>query len=568
MDTPAERRSHAVTGHPASGGDFPLRRLPRLAHILRVLAAHGLGHYIDKLGLKREEAGGEARVPAGPQAARFRGALEELGPTFVKFGQMLSVRHDLFSKDVIAELEKLQDQVPPFPGAEARALIEREFGRPLADLYAEFDETPLAAASIAQVHHARLTDGTDAIVKVQRPGIEETLRSDVEILYFLARLLERYAPESRRYDPHGLVAEFAENIVRELDFNLEAQSAERMRRNLAEEPSVYVPAVEWELTSRRVLTMEHSPGSRLGPDVPADPAERRRVAELLARLTLVQVFDHAFFHGDLHPGNVFLLPDGRLCFHDFGIVGRLAPRDQEHLRALCVALVVKDAEWMADLYVEMGVAPESVDRAAFTRDLEESLERYYAIAGREYSFAEILRQFIHLAGNYEIRTPRELLLVAKVFMQLESLARELDPAFNMLAVLEAYVPRLILRDLRPAADRGAMGRGYRGLRALRAGLRDLPDWLEKAGRALARGEIKLRLRHEQIEDLQSHIDRASNRLAFSLIIAAIVVGSSIVTTFHAGPHYGEIPLIGLAGFVIAAALGLGWALMAMRSGRF
>ncbi|BAU49822.1 ubiquinone biosynthesis protein UbiB [Sulfurifustis variabilis] len=550
---------------------LPLRELPRLAHIVRVLAAQGLVHYLERLRLKIHvpEGAPPAGAVSGPEARRFRLALEELGPSFVKFGQMLSVRQDLFPEEVIAELATLQDRVPPFPSEQARALIERELGRALGELYAAFEERPLAAASIAQVHVARLLDGTAVIVKVQRPDIEALLRADIELLYFLARLLERHVPESRRFDPLGLVTEFAETVARELDFHMEASNAERFQRNLAGKPSVYVPHVYWELTTRRVLTMARSPGRRLGADYPEDAAERRRVAQALAQLTLTQLFEHGFFHGDLHPGNMFLLPDGRLCFHDFGIVGRLAPRDQEHLRGLCVALVLRDAEWMADLYIEMGVAPETVDRAAFIRDLEEALERYYAIAGREYSFAEILRQFIRLAGRYEIRTPRELLLVAKVFMQLESLARELDPTFNMLAMLEAYVPRLILRDLRPEVDGpAAVGRAYRGLTALRAGLRGLPQGLERLGRQLARGEVRLHLRHERIEDLQAHIDRASNRLAFSLIIAAIVIGSSIVTTFHAGPHYGEIPLIGLAGFVIAAVLGLAWALATMRSGRF
>lgn len=561
-------RARAATADPAAGR-LPLRQLPRLGHIVRVLVAQGFGHYVDRLRLKREASGADPAAVSTPEARRLRAALEELGPTFVKFGQVLSVRQDLFPEDVIAELAKLQDRVPPFPGDQARALIEREFNRPLAELYAEFDATPFAAASIAQVHHARLADGTDVIVKVQRPDIEETLHADVDILYFLARLLERYAPESRRYDPHGLVAEFAEHVVRELDFNLEARSAGRFLRNLADEPSVYVPRVAWELTSRRVLTMEHSPGRRLGPDVPPEAAERKRVAELLARLTLVQLFEHGFFHGDLHPGNVFLLPDGRLCFHDFGIVGRLHPRDQERLRELVLALVLRDAEWMAEVYVAMGVAGADVDLKAFAVDLDEAIERYYAIAGREYSFAEILRQFIRLAGRYEVRTPREFLLVAKVFMQLESLGRTLDPSFNMPAVLQAYVPRLVARQFVPELDavRG-LARGYRAANALRAGLRGLPAGIAGALKTLARGEARLRLHHEQLDALASHVERASNRLAFSLIIAAVVIGSSIVTTFHAGPHYAEIPLVGVIGFAVAAVLGLWWAVATLRGGRF
>ena len=563
--------SHAdMTDQVGGRAGVPLRQLPRLGHILRVLIAQGFGHYVDQVKLRSPAVeGARPLAVSAPQATRLRLALEELGPTFVKFGQVLSVRHDLFPPDVIAELAKLQDRVPPFPGDQARALIERELGRPIAELYAEFDATPFAAASIAQVHHARLADGTNVIVKVQRPDIEATLRADIEILYFLARLLERFVPESRHYDPNALVAEFAEHVVRELDFNLEARAAERFLQNLADEPSVYVPRIAWEHTSRRVLTMEHSPGQRLGPDVPPDPAERKRVAELLARLTLVQLFEHGFFHGDLHPGNVFLLPDGRLCFHDFGIVGRLHPRDQERLRELVLALVLRDAEWMAEVYVAMGVAGANVDMPAFARDLDEAIEQYYGIAGREYSFAEILRQFIHLARRYEVRTPREFLLVAKVFMQLESLGRSLDPAFNMLAVLQAYVPRLIARQFTPALGlTQGLARGYRAVGALRAGLRDLPAGFAGALKTLARGEARLTLRHERLDTLAAHVERASNRLAFALIIAAVLIGAAIVTTFHAGPHYAGIPLVGIIGFVIAAVLGLWWAVATLRGGRF
>jgi ubiquinone biosynthesis protein len=294
-------------------------------------------------------------------ARRLRAALEELGPTFVKFGQMLSMRQDLFPQDIISELQKLQDAVPPFPGEEARRIIEAQLGQPVAELFATFDELPLAAASIAQVHTATLRDGTSVIVKVQRPGIEEVIQADLEILFCIARLLESHVTESRRYDPLGLVKEFAETITRELDFHREGRSMDCFRDNFKDNPSVYVPQIFWNLSGKRVLTMKHSHGHKISGNYPADPAERRRLAEVFVRLYLTQIFEHGFFHGDPHPGNVFIMDDGRLCFLDFGIVGRLSPRDQDNLRHLFLALIVRDTEWMAGVYLDLCGATADVD---------------------------------------------------------------------------------------------------------------------------------------------------------------------------------------------------------------
>lgn len=526
------RQTHSVSSVPS------VRDLGRLAHILRVLVAQGWGHYVERLrlegylpGVPRETAPDEAGLAAtASEARRLRAALEELGPTFIKFGQALSVRQDLF---------------------------------------AAFDDAPLAAASVAQVHHARLRDGTAAIVKVQRPGIEALIRADVEILRFLARLLARHAPESRRYDPPGLVEEFAERIAFELDFQREGRNAERFRADFDGEPAVYVPRVFRELSSRRVLTMEHSTGQRIGADHPADAAERRRLAETLTRLTLTQIYEHGFSHGDPHPGNVFVLPDGRLCFHDFGIVGRLSRRDQENLRQLFLAVVARDPEWLADTYLDMGGVPAGIDRAAFARDLGESLERYYAASERGASFGEVLREFIRLGGRHEIRLLRETLLVAKVFMILESVARTLDPQFDLLAAFGRYAPGLLVRGLVPGVEPDRdLARAYRALSALRRAAGELPAALSEGLRAVSRGEARLRLEHEPLTSLERHIDRASNRLSFSLIIAAVVIGSSLVMAFHTGPHYEGIPLLGLIGYVIAALLGLAWAAAILRSGRF
>lgn len=546
------------------------RSLKRAGDILAVLVKHGWGRYVERLHLKGflPAAAQEGSAPGLSDARRLRLALEELGPTFVKFGQLLSVRQDLFPEDVTTELQKLQDAVPPFPAAQARQIVERELGRPVSELFAAFEDTPLAAASIAQVHAATLLDGTAAIVKVQRPGIEQVIHADLEILFACARLLQRRVPESRRYDPLGLVEEFADTIVKELDFRLEGHNAERFSANFKDDPAVYVPPIFWDVSTQRVLTQERSTGHRAASGYAADPNERRRLADTIARLFLTQLFEHGYFHGDPHPGNVFIMNDGRLCFHDFGIVGRLSPRDQENLRLLVLAIVTRDAEAMADLYFDMGVAGTSVDRDAFARDLSKALEQYYSVSAHAYSFGEILRQFVRLGQRYRIRMPREWLLVVKAFMLIESQAAALDPGFSMITALQHYTPRMLGKQFLPelSATSGLV-KAYRAGSALRLIALGLPETLAKALRQLQKGEAVLRIRHENLAELEQRVDRASNRLSFSLIIAAIVIASSIVMSFHTGPHFEGIPLLGLIGYGLAAFLGLWWAIAILRSGK-
>ena len=549
---------------------FSWGNLQRAGDIVAVLVKHGWGRYVDRLRLIGLPPSAPAEVVSGglSDAQRFRMALEELGPTFVKFGQLLSVREDLFPEDIVKELQKLQDAVASFPAAEARRIVEAELGRPVEVLFAAWDDTPLAAASMAQVHAATLADGPAAIVKVQRPGIEQVIYADLAIMFACARLLQQYVPESRRYDPIGLVEEFADTIVKELDFRLEGHNGERFAANFKDDSSVYVPAIFWDLSTRRVLTQEHSTGHRSAAGFPAEPNERRRIAETLARLFLTQLFEHGFFHGDPHPGNVFIMDDGRLCFHDFGIVGRLSPRDQENLRQLVLAVVTRDAEAMAELYFDMGVAGPTVDRETFVRDLSKSLEQYHSLSVHAYSFGEILRQFVRLGQRYQIRMPREWLLVVKAFMVVEAHASDLDQEFNMVASLQRFTPRMLGRQLLPELDSmSGLVKGYRALTTLRLLAVKLPELLVKTLRRLQQGEATLRIRHEGIEKLERHFDRASNRLSFSLLIASVVIASSIVVTAHLEPHIEGVPLLGLLGYGLAAFLGLWWAIAILRSGK-
>lgn len=545
--------------------------LPRLAHIMRAFIETGWAHYVQRLHLRRNLSGvaSPAQHTSDDDAKRFRETLERLGPAFVKFGQLLSLRRDMLPEIYIEELQKLQDNVAPFSGAQARAIVERELGRPVHELFSEFDEAPLAAASIGQVHAARLFDGTSVVVKVQRPGIEPIIQADLNILRFLARRLERYVRESRRFGPLDLVEEFAQIITEELDYRIEGRNGDRLREDLQDDPCVFVPRIYWDFTTSRVLTMERSLGHKMAEQTDAHPADRKRLAGNLMASFLKQVFEHGFFHGDPHPGNVFVRADGRLCFHDFGIMGQLSAHDQESLAQLILAVSSADVPWMVDAYFDMGVAAREVNREAFTRDVYGALGAYYEAAGKGYSFGEIVRQFAQLSQRHQIRLPRQFLLVSKAFMLVESQAITLDASFNAITALQEYAPHLIsrgmLQGLTPLSN---LSRAFRALHSIHRAIDRFPDILSRAVDVLGSGTATVHVQHEQLQGLEKHLDRASNRLSLSLIIASIVIGSSVVMAFHGGPHYAGIPILGLVGFVVAAVMGLAWAIAILRSGKF
>jgi ubiquinone biosynthesis protein len=537
----------------------------RMVAIARVAGAKGLGHFAERLGFG---AGSQDSDPKAPRndAARLREALEELGPTFVKFGQMLSQREELLPATLVAELRHLQDRVGTFPAAEARRIVEQEIGKSVSELFTTFDDEPMAAASMAQVHCATLPDGTRVIVKVQRPEIATTVEGDIAVLRRLAGLLSATMPSMRTLNLPQLVEEFAANLRAELDFRQEARNADRFAQANREEPLVFVPKIFEEASARRVLTMEHSAGRRI--DEAAQPAARPALAGELMRLFLTHVFEHGVFHADPHPGNLFLLPDGRICFHDFGAIGELSPRLQESLRQLFLAVVARDAGWLASVYLRMGGAAEELDRTAFTGDLSTALDRYYRASGLgKQSFGTILREFISLGSKHHIRLPREITMLVRAFAELESLVRKLDPGFSSLAAFQSYSGRLLRHAFLPDMGVGRIAEAYRMALAVREAAADAPVMLRRLMGRLERGEPLFDIRHHSGGSLERHLLHASNRLAFALIVAAIVIGSSILLAAHAGPHWEGLPVLGVAGFVVAGVLGIAWAVLALRSGK-
>jgi ubiquinone biosynthesis protein len=493
---------------------------------------------------------------------RWREALEELGPTFVKFGQLLSLRADLLSPAACAELAKLQDRSVPIPAAVARAEIEAALGGPVDRFFAEFEPEPLAAASIAQVHAAKLPDGSAVVVKVQRPGIREAIEGDLAILQVLAVLIEAALPETRSHAPRSLVEEFRRSILRELDFHAELRAMERFAADFAGSPDVRIPGVVRALSGPRLLVVERLSGRRITDVEGVAVPERSRLARALNDCYLTQVFEHGIFHADPHPGNIAVLPDGRICFHDFGIVGRLGSGQRRALGDLIRGLLQRDSDRLLDAFLRIGTVGEDVRRDALRGDLEELMEEYAGLPLRDFSAGEILDALVRLARAHRTRLPPSYFLLAKTVVIVESVTRTLDPAYEEMTVLKERAATFGAASLKGAATEA-------GRIASSAGdlLSAFPAALSAAARTLRSGSFDLRLRHEKLEELESRIDRSFNRLTFGVVTAAIIVASSIIMQTGLPPSIRGVPVLGLLGFFAAAVLGFGLLIAIIRGGK-
>ncbi|HYL03942.1 MAG TPA: ubiquinone biosynthesis regulatory protein kinase UbiB [Steroidobacteraceae bacterium] len=448
-----------------------LRVLVRLIGIQRVLVRHGLSDYVRATHLYRplrflmyaSPATWFARRRGGTRAARLRQALEELGPIFVKFGQAVSTRRDLLPSDIADELARLQDRVPPFPGATARARIERAYGRPVTEVFAEFDETPLAAASIAQVHAARLHGGQQVVVKVLRPGMRAVIERDLEVLETLAELAHRYWREGRRLRPRELVAEYRKTVLDELDLMREAANASQLKRNFAGTDLLYVPEVYWDYCRGDVMVMERIHG------VPISDRERllaagtdiARLAENGVRIFFTQVFRHNFFHADMHPGNIFVLVDDpkrpRYAAVDFGIVGSLDARDQHYLAENFLAVFDRDYRRVAQLHLESGWVPAGTRLAEMESAVRTVCEPIFDRPLKDISFGRILLRLFEIARRFDMQIQPQLLLLQKTLLNVEGLGRELHPELDIWSTASP-----ILRDwMRERSSLGALARSLR-----------------------------------------------------------------------------------------------------------
>lgn len=500
-------------------------------------------------------------------AERLRRAFEELGPTFIKFGQLLSTRSHLLPAEYVEELSKLHDQVPPVHFAFIRAVLESELApRPLNECFSSIEETPLGSASIAQVHFARMADGTPCVIKVQRPGIEKTVRVDLQIMALLAALLEKHVEGWRVNRPSSIVAEFAKRLEKELDFTSEAAHVARFAHQFAGDPTLCVPKVYHETSTRRVLTMEYIEAIKASNFEALKTAEldRREIATRITDLVMKQIFIHGFFHADPHPGNIHILPDNRICFLDFGMMGFLDHRTRETFAQLIMAIAQQDENHATQALLKLANAELDQPRPGLESDMAEFMHLHFYRPMQEIAFARIISDLFGLTSRYSLSLPADLFTMLKALGLMENLVSKLDPGHDVIGQTRPFLYQLRKKQLGP---KGLMRQWVEFGNNAAAFLRELPLEVRRVLAQVRSGQAKLIFRHEGLEPLDNTLERVSNRLSFALVLASLIISSSIVIHAQVPPRWHGVPVIGLVGYVVAGLMGFSLLISILRHGK-
>nr|MBC7244937.1 AarF/ABC1/UbiB kinase family protein [Chloroflexota bacterium] len=543
----------------------PYEDIVRLRHIAEVLLRNGLGFLAEQLDLarflppwRRRNIAPENEVSKYSIPERVRHTLEELGPTFIKLGQMLSTRPDLLPQEYIEELSKLLDAAPPVPADEILAQLERELNAPPQDIFAHFETEPMASASIGQAHRATLKSGENVIVKVQRPGVERIVEADLDLLMRQARFLEHRLALAREYRLSDLVHEFGQTLRDELDYTVEGRNTDRLRRNLQLDTRVIVPHVHWDLTTRRVITSQELCGYKLldlellkreGYDLSA-------IAEVIVDVYLKQVFVDGFFHADPHPANI-LICDERIGFVDFGMMGYLAPATKDLLAGLLVSAMNEDVDEVVQTMVRLGAAERRIDLNALRGDIQRLFLRYYGLALEEVHLGDFLEHIMAVAFRYHIHLPADLAMLARTVVVLEGVARTLSPDFVLVEKARPFIQQLLSEQL-SLQHLGA--RAVRTLHELDQFVQVLPQRLDKLSSQLEQGDMTLGIDLRHLQSLLAKLDRIANRLSFSILVAALIIGSALIILGGEATSVWRMPVIRVAlpiaqiSFVVAGVL--------------
>lgn len=550
------------------------RHLNRYRQILTIFVKYGFGNIIDRLdieqylevGLRMIAIKRPRRIEKLTTAERTRLLLEELGPAFVKLGQLLSTRSDLFSADLIEELSRLQDDVPSFPFSQARAIIASELDGPVEELFAFIDQTPIASASIAQVHRAGLKTGPTVAVKIQRPSIQHTIETDLEIMFHLAMLMERHIDEIALFRPVKIIEEFTRVIEKELDFGIEAANMDRFAKQFKDNPTVHIPTVVHSLSTEHVLTMEYIEGIKISEtkDLDAADLDRREIILRGADFLLTQVFVHGFFHADPHPGNIFVLPDNVVCLVDYGMVGSVDQQTREIFVELLVSAALWDSARAADLLIELTEWEEKPDLGNLKKDVADFMGFHLYKPLKEIRIGKLLRDVLKITARHHLRFPPEVFLMLKAFSVVEGVGLRLDPDFDMLGHAvpfvarvkrERFSPRRITDDLLTvSAD-------------LFRFLRQFPREILDISQLIHQQKLCFKLEFHGLDRMLAVHDQISNRISLAIIIASMIMGSSLILVSDIPPLFYGVSVLGMIGFLAAAIMGI-WLLVAiMKKGK-
>ncbi|HQA04038.1 MAG TPA: AarF/ABC1/UbiB kinase family protein [Thermodesulfovibrio thiophilus] len=554
------------------------RSAKRLQEIINVFIKHGFGQIIDQIHLgrfitlkKRLRSFGTWTYYKVPTVAeRLRIAFEELGPTFIKLGQLLSSRPDLVSMSYAKEFKKLQDRVPTFPIEQVYQTIEEELGMPVAKIFQDFNPEPIGSASIAQVHNAILMNGTKVIVKVRRPGIEEQIMLDLNILQSLAKLIEKYVPESKLFDPVGIVDEFAKSITKELDFRREARNALIFRENFKDYKKVYIPYVFNEFTTKKILVMEKVEGVRIDDinSIKEKGLDIEGILNIVIDMYFKQIFDHGFFHGDPHPGNILVTDDARVALVDFGITGKIDEEFKESYANIAIAIINQNIDKLITEYLKLGIITDDIDREKLEKELKDDIEDIlypiYAYRIEEIQISELIESIMKVALKHRLRFLPELLLIDKVLIMLEGLTKELCPDKSIIELIKPYAREIISKRIHPDFY---LNKTFKIIRELRDAVENIPFQIKKLLKKAVKDEITVRMYHVNLPEFIKDIDRASNKISFSLIVSAMILSSSIMHASQVKPLIYGVSLFGLIIGVVAFFLGLWLLISIIRSGK-
>ncbi|MBB1061472.1 ABC1 kinase family protein [Marilutibacter spongiae] len=551
---------------------FATHDLARLQTLAAILVRYGFGDLVRRLGMERALARVgkvlalerlEALVSLPPHV-RMRRALEEMGPGFVKLGQVLATRVDLFPPEWIAEFSKLQNAAPSVPFETVHAEMTQALGRAPESAFLWLDPEPLAAASIAQVHRARLHDGREVVAKVRRPGIRPVIEADLRLLQYAASTAERRFPELRRFHPVGVVRQFRASMLRELDLAAECRHAERIAASFAGDDRIVVPEVHWHLTSERMNVQAFIEGIPVADIATLDAAgtDRKRIARTGARVVLKMILVDGFFHADPHPGNVFVLPGSRIAVIDFGMVGRLSAARREEVVSLLFGLVERDPERVTEVLLDWTGQPD-VDETQLAIDIDAFVDHYHGVPLGQLDLAGMLMEITALLRSHRLALPADLALLIKVCLTLEGLGRSLDPDFDMARLAQPFLRAAVAARFGPGA---IARRGGQALVEATGVLATMPHDLRRLLRAVRGGNLRLHMQMEHLPEFSRQVSHSANRMAGALVIAALIVGSSIAMTVEGGPSLLGLPFFGLLGFIGASIAGL-WLLWSiLRSG--
>jgi ubiquinone biosynthesis protein len=551
------------------------RYVRRYQEILSVLIKYGFGDVVDALNIRQHIELGWQKISGKPaeqieklsRPERVRMTLEDLGPTFVKLGQILSTRPDLIPLEYVQEFSELQDKVPAFSYDEVKAIVKSETGRSPEEVFSSFDKTPLAAASLGQVHKATLRDSEEAVaIKVQRPDIQRIVEVDLEIMLDLASLVERNVKELEVLHPTKIVREFARVMDEETDYMVEAAHIEHFARQFLDDQTIYVPKVFRDWTTKRILTMEYIDGIKASnlDRLKQEGYDLKEIANRGANLIMKQIFAHGFYHADPHPGNIFILPNAIICFLDFGMMGRISQQEREDFTDLVRMILSKDEKKTVDALLKVSNFAEDPDRAELERDMGEFFDQFLYLTLKELDLGKMLQRVLEILTKQGVSLKPDLFLMLKALVTAEGLGRSLDPDFQIVEHAEPFIQDMQARRYTPnriARDLIDSGTEFFQL------LREIPGEMREVLKKVKEGKLGIEIELRRLDRVILEVGKISDRIVSAIVLASLIIGSSIVTLSNIPPKWRGIPLIGVVGFLVAAGMGFWLLASILRRGR-